>query len=376
MDTRESLRKARRIVVKVGSSTLTQENGKLDLPRMDNLVQELAALVSGGHELILVSSGAVAAGMARMGLNERPDPIEAKQALAAIGQGILMDIYEKLFARHELIIAQILLTKENSLRHKHYTNCRNVLQELLRMGVIPVINENDAVAADELKIGDNDNLSAVVAALVDADALIILSDIEGLYTANPQTDKEAVLIKTVSKITRTIEDRAGGAGSGVGTGGMRTKIQAARVAVNAGVTMVIASGAKEGILRDILNGEERGTVFLARKSHLQVRKSWLAFGKQLAGDIIIDDGCARAVLKEGSSILPAGVIRTAGNFQAGNTVRVISEAGREIARGIVNYDSASLTQISGLHTVDIADVLPGSKYQEEVIHRDNMVLMA
>ncbi len=375
MGTRESLQGAQRIVVKVGTSTLTHETGKLNLYRMEKLVRELVDLMNQGKEVLLVTSGAVGAGLDRMGLKKKPAAMPDKQALAAIGQGILMHIYEKLFAEYGQTAAQILLTKENSVRHRQYSNSRNALLALLRMGAIPVINENDAVAVDELKIGDNDTLSATVATIVDADVLIILSDIEGLYTANPQMDQDARLLYEVAEITPEIEKIAGGAGSRLGTGGMYTKIQAAKIAVNAGVTMVIASGAKEGVLRDIMAGKEIGTLFPARESHLKVRKSWLAFGKRIDGDLIVDAGCERAMLEHGSSLLAAGIVAAEGEFKAGNTVRVLSLSQREIARGIVNYDAKALQKILGRQTNEFSRLLKKDEIHEEVIHRDNMVLM-
>ena len=241
------------------------------------------------------------------------------------------------------------------------------------MGAVPVINENDAVAVDEIKIGDNDNLSAMVATLVDADALIILSDIEGLYTANPATHPEAELIHEIPEITPEVIEMAGGAGSSLGTGGMATKLQAAQVAMSAGVNMVIASGSEEGVLRRILQGEAVGTVFPARESHLRVRKSWLAFGKRLQGDLVVDAGCVKA-LEGGSSLLAAGIKELDGDFEAGSTVRVLAEDNREIARGIVNYKSEDLRKLIGHRTEEFEHLVAGAAY-EEVIHRDNLVLM-
>ena len=371
---RERLQEAKRIVVKVGTSTLTHETGKLNLHRIDLLLREIADLKNQGKEMILVSSGAIAAGLGKLGLAQKPDSIPEKQAVAAIGQGVLMHIYEKLFAEYGQVMGQVLLTKENSVQHHQYIHSRNSLLAQLSMGAIPVINENDAVAVDEIKIGDNDNLSAMVATLVDADALIILSDIEGLYTANPATHPEAELIAEIPEITPEVEAIAGGAGSKLGTGGMMTKIQAAQIAMSAGVTMVIASGSRENVLRDILSGENIGTVFPARESHLRVRKSWLAFGKRLAGEIVVDAGCSRAMREQGASILPAGVVACDGDFAAGSTVRVLTEAQQEIARGIVNFGAEDLQKILGRQTEDIGKLLSGD-LPTEVIHRDNMVLM-
>lgn len=373
MDARQRLKEARRVVVKVGTSTLAHDTGRLNLYRIDHLLRELADLMNEGREIILVSSGAIAAGLGKLGLTKKPDSIPEKQAVAAIGQGVLMHIYEKFFAEYGKTIGQVLLTKENAVRHNQYRHSRDALLALLAMGVVPVINENDAVAVDEIKIGDNDNLSAMVATLVDADALIILSDIDGLYTANPATHPEAKLIHEIPEITPEVIKMAGGPGSSLGTGGMATKLQAAQIAMSAGVNMVIASGSREGLLRRILKGEEIGTVFPARESHLRVRKSWLAFGKRLQGELVVDAGCVRA-LEHGSSLLAAGIVAMEGEFAAGSTVRVLAEDDREIARGIVNYKSEDLRRLIGHRTEDFEDLIHGPVH-EEVIHRDNMVLM-
>ena len=250
MDARESLKEAKRIVVKVGTSTLAYGPGRMNLYNIEHLVRGLVDMANEGREMILVSSGAIAAGLGRLGMTEKPDSIPEKQAIAAVGQGMLMHIYEKFFAEYGKTAAQVLLTRENSVRHNQYIHSREALCAMLEMGAIPVINENDAVTVDEIKIGDNDQLSATVATLVDADALIILSDIDGLYTANPATHPDAQIIHEVPEITPEIERLAGGAGTTMGTGGMMTKIEAAKVAMNAGVTMVIAPGARDHVLRD------------------------------------------------------------------------------------------------------------------------------
>lgn len=372
---RQELTKAKRIVVKVGTSTLNYDTGKLNISRIEHLVRELSDLANQGKEIILVSSGAVGAGLERMKKNTRPASIPEKQAMAAVGQGILMHIYEKLFAEYDQVVAQVLLTKENSRQYSQYINSRNALMALLSMGVIPIINENDAVAVDELKIGDNDTLSATVATLVDADVLIILSDIDGLYTANPSKDKNARLLHEVTHITPEIENMAGGAGTSMGTGGMSTKIKAAKIAINSGSTMVIASGSEPDVLRRLLKGENIGTIFPAKEIHLKQRKSWLAFGKQIAGDIIVDNGCEQAVLS-GSSLLAVGIVSIAGEFKQGNTVRILSQSGREIARGSVNYSSEVLQKLKGLHSSEFKNILMNnSPIFDEAIHRDNMVIM-
>ena len=373
MSAREQLRSAKRIVVKVGTSTLTHPSGGMNLHRIEHLVRELIDEANQGKEILLVSSGAIAAGMNALGLAERPASVPARQALAAIGQGALLHIYEKFFHEYGRTMAQVLLTKENAARHHQYMNSRNALLALLGMNVIPVINENDAVAVDEIKIGDNDNLSAVVAALVDADALIILSDVDGVYTTNPRADTSAKLISEILEITPEIERIAGGAGSAQGTGGMQTKIEAARIAQNAGVTMVIARGDEDGIVRSILYGKEVGTLFPAREAHLRTRKSWLAFGQRLMGEIAVDEGCILA-MRRGASLLAVGVTDVYGEFSAGDTIRVLSPDGQEIARGIAAYDAADIARLMGHQTADFPALVADAAH-EEIIHRDNMVLM-
>ena len=374
MLTRENLSTARRIVVKVGTSTLSHDTGKLNFVRIEKLVRELSDLANQGKEIILVTSGAVGAGMDRLGLKEKPKTIPEKQAAAAVGQGILMHTYEKFFAEYGQIVAQVLLTRADSVNRKHYANSRNTFLTLLKMGVIPVVNENDAVAIDELKIGDNDTLSAMVASVVDADVLIILSDVEGVYTDNPQKNPAAVLLSEISEITPAVEGLSGEPGSLHSIGGMHTKIQAAKIAVNSGVTMVIASGIRDGVVRSILNGDCVGTIFLSKENRLQIRKRWLAFGARLHGAIVVDKGCERAIIQDGSSLLAAGIVAVDGDFEQGNTVRILTTEQREIARGISNYSAEDARRIIGAHTGDIAGIL-GSKSYDELIHRDNLVLL-
>ena len=374
MLTRENLNNAKRIVIKVGTSTLTHATGKLNLLRIEKLARELSDLANQGKQIILVSSGAVGAGMDRLGLKEKPKTIPEKQAAAAVGQGILLHIYEKLFGEYGQIVAQVLLTRADSVNRKRYTNSRNTLMALLNQGVIPIINENDAVAIDELKIGDNDTLSAMVASIIDADLLIILSDVEGVYTANPQNDSSATLLSEIADITPAIEELAGGPGTLRGTGGMYTKIQAAKIAVNSGVTMVIASGGIEGAVRDIVQGKKVGTIFISKENRLQIRKRWLAFGVSVSGKVCVDKGCEQALLKDGSSLLAAGITAVNGDFELGNTISIVSASGRELARGISNYSADDLEKIKGAHTHEIGDIL-GFKLYDEVVHRDNLVLL-
>lgn len=374
MFTRDNLAQAKRVVVKVGTSTLTHSTGKLNLWRIEKLVREIADLANQGKEIILVTSGAVGAGMELLKLKEKPKTIPEKQAAAAVGQGILMHTYEKFFGEYGQVVAQVLLTREDSVKRARYTNCRNTLLTLIKMGVIPIINENDVVSIDELKIGDNDTLSAMVASIVDADVLIILSDVEGVYTDNPQSNPDAKLIGEIADITPDMEALAGGPGTLRGTGGMYTKIQAGKIAVNSGISMVIASGLRDGVLRDVLTGNNVGTIFLSKENRLQVRKRWLAFGARTQGVITIDKGCEKAILSGGSSILATGITAVTGDFEHGNTISVVTIEGREIARGIANYNGDDARKIMGVHTNELAKIL-GSKPYDEVIHRDNMVLL-
>ncbi|WP_337552075.1 glutamate 5-kinase [Phascolarctobacterium succinatutens] len=372
---REALKKAKRIVIKVGTSTITYANGKRNFSQIDRLAREISDLQNQGKEMILVTSGAVAVGVDRMGLPGKPKTIPGKQAAAAVGQGVLMHTYEKFFADYGQIVAQVLITKTEAIDRHRYTNTRNTFMELMRQRVIPIVNENDVVALDELKIGDNDNMSALVAGIVDADLVIILSDVDGLYTANPQTHPDAVIVPEVAEITPEIEASAGGVGSARGTGGMATKIQAAKAATSSGIHLVIASGTEKNAITRVLQGEELGTLFVSRENRLQFRKRWLAFGAKIAGSIVVDDGCAKAIRKAGGcSILPAGVFAVQGEFLPGNTVSVIDKDAHELARGLVHYSSAELEQIKGCNSGEIANIL-GHKNFDEVIHRDDLVIL-
>ena len=373
MDIRDGLKNAKRVVVKVGTSTITRPTGGSNLVRMEEIAREIAGLADEGREMVLVTSGAIAAGMNRMGLKTRPKDVSKRQALAAVGQGVLMHLYETMFASYGQTAGQVLLTKENSVRHNQYTNSRNALLAMIAMGVVPVVNENDAVSVDELKIGDNDTLSATVASLVDADALIILSDVDGLYTANPQERPDAKLISEVREVTPEIENLAGGAGTEGGTGGMVTKLAAAKIAMSAGVTMVIARGDRFGVMREVLEGKSVGTVFFAKDVHLRTRKAWLAFGRHIGGNLTVDEGCVRA-MRSGASLLAAGIVAVDGDFKQKSTVRVLGPDGREIARGVVNYGAGEIRRIAGKKTKEITEILPEAAH-DEVIHRDNLVMM-
>ena len=372
---RAKIAEAKRVVVKVGTSTITYPNGKINYEKIEKLARIMTDLQNQGKEMILVSSGAGAAGVGRLGLDTKPSTIPGKQACAAVGQGILMHIYERLFGEYGQVVAQVLLTKADMVNRHSYANARNALQEMISWGVIPIINENDVVAIDEFKIGDNDNLSALVASLADADLDILLSDIDGLYTANPKTHPEAKLVSVVEEVTPAIEATAGGVGSKNATGGMLTKLQAAKNAMSAGIALVIANGENLEVLRQIMKGEPVGTLFVPRENHLRFRNQWLAFGSKISGKLIVDDGLAKALRQKGScSILPVGIARVEGNFDSGDTVSVLDQEGHELARGMTNYSAEDLDLIKGCKTSQIEEKI-GYKHYDEVIHRDNLVVL-
>lgn len=372
---RKKIAEAKRIVVKVGTSTITYPNGKINYEKIEKMARILTDFQNQGREMILVSSGAGAAGVGRMGLESKPKTIPGKQACAAVGQGILMHIYERIFGEYGQVVAQVLLTKNDMVNRHSYANARNALQEMISWGVIPIINENDVVAIDEFKIGDNDNLSALVASLADADLDILLSDIDGLYTANPKTHPDARLVSVVEEVTPEIEATAGGAGSRNATGGMLTKLQAAKNAMSAGIALIIANGEHLEILRNILRGEPVGTLFVPKESHLRFRNQWLAFGSRISGKLIVDAGLAKALRQEGScSILPVGIVGVEGEFDSGDTVSVVDQEGHELARGMINYGSGDVALIKGCKTSQI-EARIGYKHYDEVIHRDNLVVL-
>ena len=372
---RAKIAEAKRVVVKVGTSTITYSNGKINYEKIEKLARIMTDLQNQGKEMILVSSGAGAAGVGRLGLDAKPSTIPGKQACAAVGQGILMHIYERLFGEYGQVVAQVLLTKADMVNRHSYANARNALQEMISWGVIPIINENDVVAIDEFKIGDNDNLSALVASLADADLDILLSDIDGLYTANPKTHPEDKLVSVVEEVTPAIEATAGGVGSKNATGGMLTKLQAAKNAMSAGIALVIANGENLEVLRRIMKGEPVGTLFVPRENHLRFRNQWLAFGSKISGQLIVDDGLAKALRQKGScSILPVGITRVEGNFDSGDTVSVLDQEGHELARGMTNYSAEDLELIKGCKTGQIEEKI-GYKHYDEVIHRDNLVVL-
>ena len=367
----------RRIVAKFGTSLLTAGSTRLNMARMSDLVAQIARLYQQGVEVVIVTSGAIAAGREELGLTKKAKGIALKQVLASVGQGRLMNVYAHLFEQFDITVGQALLTKSVLVDRAGYLNARNTLLASLEMGVIPIINENDVVAVDEIRearFGDNDNLSAMVANLIDADLLCILTDIDGLFTADPNRDLAAELIPLVKKIDDKIDALVSGSTSSLGTGGMVTKIEAARLATNSGVTVVIANGSEKDVLVRVAGGEAIGTRFLPVKSKLDSRERWLLSGLRTRGKLTVDDGAAKALKKNDCSLLAAGIIQVEGNFQRGDIVDICDLKGVKLGSGITNYTSAEVQAIKGAHSENITDLL-GYDSGSEVVHRNNLVIL-
>lgn len=361
-----------RIVVKVGTSTLTHENGLLNIGRIEKLVRSLSDFHNMGYEVILVTSGAVGAGMGKLNMKEKPKSIAEKQALAAIGQVSLIHIYGKIFSEYGKSVAQLLLTGEDISKRQRYLSIRNTFLALLEKGIIPIVNENDAVTMDEIKVGDNDTLSAHVANVVDADLLILLSDIDGLYTANPREDENAEFISVVEKIDEDLYSLASGEGSKFGTGGMHTKIKAGELATKLGVDMVIANGEFPEVMREILAGKEKGTLFLGKKD-ISAKKHWIWYGSRVQGTIYIDGGAEKALCAK-KSLLPVGIIKSEGSFIGGDAIAIKNSDEELIAKGIVNYSSSEIELIAGRRSDEIEGIL-GYKVHDFVAHINNIHLL-
>lgn len=364
-----------RIVIKVGTNVLRAGTERIHRPRLIDLARQIACLLQEGHEPILVSSGAIFAGRELLGVDkpaQRKD-IPHKQMLAAVGQGRLLALYQQIFEMYNLVVAQALLTRADLAHRTRYLNARNTLLLLLQRRIIPIINENDVVAVDEIKFGDNDKLSAMVANLVDADLLIILTDQLGLYTADPRRDAGAELIQQVLAIDEKVRAIAGGSSTSVGTGGMITKIEAAELATRSGTAVVIAPGNESDSILRIVRGEALGTRFPTQVSQVESRKRWI-LAEAAQGSIKIDEGATKALTQAGKSLLSVGVTEISGDFERGATIRVLNGRNQEIARGIVNYSAANLRAICGKHSHEIADIL-GYEYGPTAIHRDNLVLV-
>jgi len=364
---------AKRIVVKIGSGVLTEDNG-LNLKALKSISRQICQLADRGLEIILVSSGAMASGIKKIGLSKRPDEIPKRQAIAAVGQAGLIMEYEKSFARYNKKVAQILLTGDDLVNRKRYLNARNTLCTLLSWQVIPIINENDTVVVEEIKFGDNDNLAAMITLLMDADILINLTDIDGLYNRDPRKDQDAELISVVTTIKKEIEKYASDIPGALGTGGMLSKIIAAKKVTAAGIPMLIAGGEKHDILIKLFAGKEHGTFFIPKKEKLANRKCWIAFTLKPKGTMIIDDGAAAAILKNGKSLLPSGIVRVDGEFSVGAAVEFRRKSNDEIlGTGLVNYCASDIRKIMGLKSGKIKKCL-GHKSYDEVIHRDNLAI--
>ena len=373
MGTRRLLSRARRVVVKVGSALITLPGQGPSSPAIARLAGDVAQLVKDHREVALVSSGAIATGTARLGLSRKPRSIPDKQAAAAVGQSTLMWHYEQAFGKHGIQVGQVLLTGQDISDRGRYLNARNTLLALLGFGVLPVVNENDTVAVDEIKVGDNDNLAALVAHLIDADLLVLLTDVDGLYTADPRRDPTARRLETVEAITDDIQRMVFDATSQVSVGGMSTKLQAAQKANASGIPMIIALGSEPSVLQRIMKGENLGTYFQARDDRLAARKRWIAFAVPPQGRLRVDAGAKKALTERGKSLLPSGLTEVEGDFPAGAVV-ALTEDGQEFARGLVNYDADELRKIRGAKTKEIEKAL-GYKGFDEVVHRDNLVVL-
>jgi len=366
------LNHAKRIVVKIGSNVITAKNS-LDLEVIDAISGQISTLMDKGMEVILVSSGAQAAGLRKMGLTARPNEMPKRQAIAAMGQIGLMMAYENSFARRDKKVAQILLTAEDLNNRKRYLNARNTLNTLMEWKVIPVINENDTIMVEEIKLGDNDNLSAMIALLMDADFLFILTDIEGLYDKDPRQFPDARLISKVGSFKKEIEAYAGHIPGALGTGGMLSKIKAAKKVTSAGIPMIVAKGSIQNVLLRLFEGNPQGTYFVPKTKKLASRKCWIAHTLAPKGSLVIDDGAVRAVRENGKSLLPIGVVKVEGEFEEGAPVAFKTAGNDIIGIGLVNYRSSDVERIKGLKTSQIEACL-GSKHYDEIIHRNNMVL--
>ncbi len=371
---RALLSHVKRVVVKIGSGVISDANG-LENDRIDALSADICHLLDRGLEVVVVSSGAVAAGKGELGISGRPQTIPQKQAAAAIGQTKIIRGYRETFQSHNYNVAQVLLTRDDLSNRRRYLNARNTVMTLLEYGVTPIVNENDTVVVEEIRFGDNDNLSALVTNLVEADLLVILSDVDGLYDQDPHENPQAELIPVVERITPSIEALGGGSKGALGTGGMGTKLKAAKKAALSGVGTLIVNGRSKHILARVFDGEDIGTYVLPAQSKLTAKKHWIAFSKKPRGKLIIDDGGQRAVIKGGKSLLPSGVCGVEGGFERGDAVRLCDRDGNEFARGVTNYSLTEVLQIMGKQCHEIETIL-GYKYRDEIIGRDDLVVTA
>ena len=372
---REVVARAHTVVVKVGTNVLANPAGHLDGRRIRSLADQLHRVRAGGRKVVLVSSGAIGAGVGKLGLGKRPTDLPHLQACAAVGQSALMELYQQCLTPHGIHAAQILLTAGDFDSRARYLNARNTIVTLFEYGALPIINENDTVSVAEIKFGDNDHLAAMVTNLLRAPLLVLLTDVDGLYSGDPRTDPGAELLRTVAHIDQAVTDMAGSSKSLLGTGGMRSKLRAARLATAAGEAVVMANGAEDGILDRVFAGEPAGTLFLPHGSDVPAWKRWVGYTARPKGTFVIDAGARRAVVEQGKSLLPVGVQSVAGEFRKGDVVAVCDETGREIARGLSNYSSADAERFRGLPTERIAAEL-GTVAYPELVHRDNLVVTA
>lgn len=366
---RHQFNKVKRVVIKIGTSVLASKENRLDKIQIRNLASQISFLIDSGMEVLLVTSGAIGAGMGILGLKTRPRKLPHLQAAAAIGQNQLMKVYNDAFKARGLSTAQVLLTQEDLINRTRYLNAKNTLQTLLDYRIIPIINENDTVSVDEIKFGDNDRLSALVANLIEAGLLIILSDVDGLYT-----DRQDKIVSVVEEITPEIEKLASGTSKEISLGGMVTKIEAAKIVTNSGILCIIANGKTSDVLIKIIRGENVGTAFLPKGDRLAAKKRWIAFSSKPKGKVFVDEGAKEALIRRGRSLLSAGVISLKGEFGYGDMVSIIDPEGKEFARGITNYSSAELEKIRGLKSGKIEQTI-GHRYYDEVVHRDNLVIL-
>ncbi len=371
-DERKKIKDTRRWVVKIGSALLTDNGCGLKHDVLDNWVSQIAELNKRGIEIVIVSSGAVAEGVSRLGWKNRPNVVHELQAAAAVGQMGLVQAYEVCFQKYDKHTAQILLTHDDIANRARYLNARTSLNTLLKLKVIPIVNENDSVATDEIRFGDNDTLAGLVANLIDAELLVLLTDQKGLYTADPRTDDSAKLIEQADACDKSLENYAG-EGSRLGRGGMRTKLKAAVVAVKSGTQTVIASGNDDSVLLKIADGDSIGTLLTTSEETVQARKQWLANQAHLKGTVTLDDGAVTALKKNGKSLLPIGIKSVSGEFKRGEIISCVDQSGNEIARGLTNYDSVQTNLIIGKSSSEIQEIL-GQIDEKELIHRDNLIL--
>jgi len=364
---RKVLRRARRVVVKIGSNLLAP-GGELDRRFIGSLAKQTAELVRCGREVLLVSSGSIAAGLKPLGMKKRPGDLPLLQAAAATGQGMLMHAYQTAFGRQDMVAAQILITRDGLENRQRYLNARNTVLALLKKKAVPVINENDTVSVDEIRIGDNDTLSALVASFSGADLLVMLTDVPGLL------DADGTVVPHVEKIDGSVHSLVGSGKTAEGVGGMSTKLEAARIGRKSGFQTVVAPGREHHVLARVLDGEEIGTWFLAGEERPAARKQWLAFSQKSEGRIVVDDGAVRALVERHKSLLPSGIVRTEGRFRAGAGVTITTRRGREVARGVSNYSAADIERIKGRKTSELATIVGEARF-DEVVHRDNLTVV-